>query len=526
MAVQIDAVAGNDPRFKKFGKVDPEEFAETDFDNLGYGAVILQSTKTMYFDEIVGQLRLHNVYHIRLKILTDGFSDPDFFTVKFSGRHEYERVIQNHCKIFRQSHGKVTSTKLKSKCFETFQRDSLESWQKVKMPELHRGDIVDWEYTIMTFDFMMPPLWQTNMKYPCLDACLSAEFPRFMQYRYDIKGSDTLSIRHSQTADFFPLNFNYSSHNYPNSKYYLQGRGTNVTVHYNFQSLIDSFTVSHTLPLELLEGDKSDGNPPHPLYGTSSVRMKASSFTQDIGYQGVHYSAWQIMTHLMYTYADPDNRYLSQTECWFRTYNPGYVIVESNNWKRLHKNLWKGSHFWKPVLKNGDAPAELQYLLNPDSEPDTMAIVNAVYNYVQKQYKWDGLMQNHLPDGLDQIRKTKTGASGEVNMMLVSLLRRYGVDAFPVLAATTDFGDVDTSYANIQQFNHILAGVRLYTLSADSRETFLLLDAALPSDAPMKLPGRDRNSMAVAIDTDEYFFMDISADTSDTYNAKKIYISD
>ena len=58
-------------------------------------------------------------------------------------------------------------------------------------------------------------------------------------------------------------------------------------------------------------------------------------------------------------------------------------------------------------------------------------------------------------------------------MALVTLLRRTGVSALAAMTSTTDFGEVDSSYANTSQFNTVLACVPY-------EERLIILDATDP----------------------------------------------
>jgi len=520
MLISVVAIAGDSPFFGRYGKLTADDFRATDWDDVGCDAVILQNEKSMRFDEYQGSLRLFSTYHLRLKILKDGFSDPDFFKVEFSGKHGYERVLNYRMCVYSLNAGKVTKDKIKSK-LTFYQCDSLESWVAMELPSLRRGQVVDWEYTVVSFDFMMPDLCMFNCRYPSVANLLVTDFPDFMQYKYDLRGSDTLAVSHTRNNGFVSIGYNYTPQDNPGSLAFMQGRRRSLQINYRFNSVCDSFVTFNTIPLDWLpEGERN------LQYGTASVRMKAAKFTQNIGYYGVYYTAWQQLTHLIYVYSDPDNRYLSPLSAWNKMYNSGFVIVDSQNWKRLHKRLTRSPDFWKPMLKNNGYPHELDYLMDPDEETDTARVIRDVCGYVSSHYKWNNLYNNHLPNGLKDVRQNGSGTSAEINMLLVSYLRHYGVGAFPVLAVTKDFGDVDSTYANIQQFNTVLACVRLNKLASDNREVFWLLDATQPSDSVQSLSTIKNGEMAWAVDIDGGFFMEYMGDTNSTYNAKKIYADD
>lgn len=521
MVASMSLHAGTDPHFKKYGKVSAEDFAPTNLDDLGYDAVVLQASRSVTFDENNRMLRFVNTYHIRLKVLKDGFQDPDFFTVKFSGRYEYEFVGSNKCSVYSLSGGKVQGKRIKFSAFTTYNRDSLNSRQVIEIPPARRGDIIDWEYSIVSFNFMWPDVWRSQMKYPCVANALISDFPVFMQYRYDLRGRDTSLIERSTNYSFISMSYDYSPKDNPQSMNYMMGKSDRRTIIYKFNSQLDTFKVFNSLPEEFL------GNAGQDLYGEASVRLKPMKFIQDIGYTGPFYAAWQQLSHLIFVYAEPENRYISQNEAWFRLYNSGFVIVDSKNWERFHKRLWKSPSFWKPILKHVDTFGELADHRDPDSDLDTMRAVADALAFIRRRVRWDSTFSNSIYRDPGDVLESGNGNSAEVNMLYVSVLRQLGVDAFPVLSSTTDYSDIDTSYANMVQFNSVLAGIRLNALSADYRGTYLLIDACTQQEPnPNALPVRYLNNAAVAVEVDGCQFLDITGLTNDTYNAKKMDISD
>jgi len=487
----------SDPEFREFGKVSERDFLHTDLDDLGYDAVVLQNEKKMYFDIYNEQLRLYNVFHIRLKALKDGFKDDDIFTVNYSGRYDYEHVNMVRCWIFTNNGSKISHKKLKYKDFNHYDRDSLESRMSVSLPEIHAGDIIDFEYTLITFDFILPPIWNFNSKYPCAASRLITTFPEFMQYKYDCKGAFADDIQHGGGDEFISMIYNYTPQDNPNSMNYMSGPMRRLSVVYKFLSRLDTFKVTRAMPTNMFE-DRHVSR----LYGTASVRMRAAKFTQNIGYAGIYYTAWQQLTHLIYVYADPDNRDLSQHEAWHKSYNAGYVLISSDSWQRLHKRQRKSREFWKPLVKSVTMPSELSALTNPDEILDTLAATKQIFEYVRQHITWDSSYNNHIRRSIDYILRLQRGSSADVNMTLVSLLKHVGIDAYTVMASTEDFGEVDTAYANTVQFNTVLAGVPY--------ENHLILMDATDRHTPFRqIPDGRYDRIMWALSPDKMFFVEI-----------------
>ena len=458
-----------DPLFPKFGKVTEKDFQHTDFDDLGCDAVVILNEKTMYFEIYNGQLRLYSNFHIRLKALKDGFTDDEIFTARYSGMNEYEKLLSPRCSVYRQNGKKIATEKAKIKDFIYIDRDSIDSRVEITPPQIQKGDIVEIEYTIISFDFALPPVWKFSGKYPCHASRLVAMFPHFMRYKYDLKGIRSTSIQHTENVDhFINLNYSYSANDNPKSLNYMSGVPERTTFLYRFGANSDEFKMTEIMP----EGMFKDEHISH-FYGTAAVRMRASKFTQENDYTDTMLAAWQQLTHLIYTYADPDNRYLQQLEAWQKPYNPGYVIVAADNWARLFKQLRRSPQYWKPMSKEINMPDELKSLTNPDATFDTLATAEKVYKYVREHLTWDSTFNNHTNRSVESILKSGRGNSAEINMALITLLRRTGVSALAAMTCTKDFGEVDTAYANTMQFNTMLACVPY-------EERLILLDATEP----------------------------------------------
>ncbi len=487
------AAQKGDPDFLKFGKVSDIDFQHTDLDDMGYDAVILQNEKSMYFDRYNEDLRLYNVHHIRLKVLKDGFYDDELFTIPYSGRYEYERVIGIKCWIFSDKNSKPHKVKYKN--FKHINRDSLESRVELHLPALRAGDVLDLEYTLLTYDFVLPPIWRTNCKYPCRASRLTTNFPNFMEYKYDPKGAYADDIVHTAGTGFISINYSLP-HGRP--------------VMFKFQANLDTFKIRHTLPVEMYESQHVS-----PLYGTSSVRMRAAKFTQNIGYNGGYLTVWQYLTHLLYVYADPDNRELSRQEARHQFYPAGYVIVSSNNWPRLHKRQRKSSEFWKPLLKAVTMPDELRDIMDPDEPLDTIAATRRIYDYVRNTMAWDSTYNNHISRSVEKILKSRRGNLAEINMALVSLLRHAGIPAYTAMASTKDFGEVDTAYANTVQFNAVLACVPY--------EQHLILMDATASGLPLGRIPRDRYDRVMwALSPETWYFVETDFDADGKCDPKKM----
>ena len=61
--------------------------------------------------------------------------------------------------------------------------------------------------------------------------------------------------------------------------------------------------------------------------------------------------------------------------------------------------------------------------------------LKVIYEYVKKNIAWNGYNGRYVPNGLRSVLDNKKGSAGEMNLLLVNLLRSNGIETYPVLVA-------------------------------------------------------------------------------------------
>lgn len=117
---------------------------------------------------------------------------------------------------------------------------------------------------------------------------------------------------------------------------------------------------------------------------------------------------------------------------------------------------------------------------------DTQQKVNAAFEYISKNIKWDKANAILPKTDLGKVFENKKGNAAEINIMLINLLRELGVDANPVILSTRGNGEINELFPMIDQFNFLIAHV---TLNGKD----LLMDATEPLSRPGMLPERCLN---------------------------------
>jgi hypothetical protein len=149
-------------------------------------------------------------------------------------------------------------------------------------------------------------------------------------------------------------------------------------------------------------------------------------------------------------------------------YGNGQVEDLRNTWPKLSKNLLEDEDFGGQIKRN---------IPHTKSLDDSLKLVNGDYNkmalvhdYVRRNMNWNGKESIYSIDGIKSAWDKKTGSNGELNLILINLLRDAGLKAYPLLVSTKDNGMVNTLYPFLNQFNNtmtcVFIGDKRYVLNA------------------------------------------------------------
>ena len=173
-------------------------------------------------------------------------------------------------------------------------------------------------------------------------------------------------------------------------------------------------------------------------------------------------------------YMTCDDDYLQKIEIWPIAYNDGYQrIVIQKTWTQISKMMIDDEDFGVQLKKEIPRTKELDDQLK--LLKDNYSKMIAVHNYVRHNMAWDGKDNIWALNGVKQAWKDKSGTSGEINLILVNLLKDAGMIAYPIMVSSHENGLTNISVPSIRQFNKVFALVniddRIYVLDGTDRFT-------------------------------------------------------
>jgi hypothetical protein len=159
-----------------------------------------------------------------------------------------------------------------------------------------------------------------------------------------------------------------------------------------------------------------------------------------------------------------------------------------------------GHQLGKNLAGTGNFIDEVKKIATDDEK------VKVIYNYVRTTMSWNGINSRSALDGIKDAWNKKKGTNGEINLILINLLKDAGLDAYPMLVSERYHGKVNTQYPFVDQFNTVYAYVIV-------NEKKYYLDAADIYTPAHMIPGDILNTTALIVNRKHGGLVNITNDS-------------
>lgn len=150
-------------------------------------------------------------------------------------------------------------------------------------------------------------------------------------------------------------------------------------------------------------------------------------------------------------------------------YGNGNTINAHSEWDEVVTELNKDPDFGSQL--NQKLPEAADLIAAAKSYNGLENRMAFLYQYVQKKTQWNEEESIYSFKGIKKTFIDQSGSSGDLNLLLLSLLKQAGIKTLPVLFSTRRNGLVNTTLPFISQFNTVMALVSI-------NDNEYLLDAA------------------------------------------------
>jgi hypothetical protein len=161
-----------------------------------------------------------------------------------------------------------------------------------------------------------------------------------------------------------------------------------------------------------------------------------------------------------------------------------------STWDEVTRELMQHASFGVQLNKN--IPVAPEWLNTVKAISPAYERMVAVYNFVYKNINWNGIGGFVAGDGVKEAWEKKQGSSGDVNLLLINLLKEAGLEVYPLLVSERGNGKVNPEFPFVYQFNKAMACVLI-----DNKK--YVLDIAGPYTPPFMTPFSVINTKAFLV---------------------------
>jgi hypothetical protein len=142
--------------------------------------------------------------------------------------------------------------------------------------------------------------------------------------------------------------------------------------------------------------------------------------------------------------------------------------AHSTTWAKATAELLTGQSFGMPLAEEDFSVSQLSDKI-PVSN-DALEQAKAVYYYVSQHFACTDHSYMYIETSLKDVIHNNSGCVGDINLLLVALLRKRGMQADPVVLSTREHGFNLASYPVLEKLNYVVVqlslGGKLYYLDA------------------------------------------------------------
>lgn len=382
----------------KWGDVPPEHLRMITFEaDTAAEAVVLYDYGKLTFDFRSSDPKTVLERHTRIKILKRSGFSYGDISIPYYSKDRHEQVNKVKA-IIHNPDG--SSQKLGKKDF--FEEDIDGKWSKIKFtfPDLQEGSVIEYTYREESKGIFSLPEWYFQHEIPVVWSEYDLFIPKWYTY---------VTLKQGQFA--------------VSTQTWQQG----------------TYTVSY-----------NDGV---NRTNTSNINLEVNHIT---------YAASNLPALREEAYITTMDDY--RTRVRFQISGTNYEVYKPimGDWKTTARKLMEDGSFGEQLNNERyfkDALKDLEPLLSGIQDPAEK--VQVIYDFVNQKMEWNGDYGCFVREKLKDCYAQQSGHSGELNLLLLALLKANGIDAHPLMVSTRTNGRMTELYPILEQFNHTMAYVQL-----------------------------------------------------------------
>ncbi len=456
----------------KFGKVTPEDFNITSplIDSSTNAVVIAEVGKSEFIantNDLTFSLKF--VVKSRIKIINKNGFDAATVTIPLYVRDNKEEKLSDlSAYTYNLENGKVVETKVAKS--SVFTEKSSKNWivKKFTFPALQEGSIIEYSYEVTSDFFFNLQSWTFQGQYPVLWSQYEANIPEFFKFVILSQGYQPYFINTTEKAR---VSYSFAERSTQQGSSFASGTGRPLVERFNVDGSIDyhKWVIKNAPPL------KEEAYTTTLSNSISKIEFQLNKIAYPNTMIKNYMESWEQVA-----------RDLTIDE------NFGVPINKANNWL---------DDIVDPIIKGATTQQEK---------------ASRIYDYVRENFTCNG--SGMYTTGLKDAIKNKGGSVGDINLLLIAMLRNQKIDANPVILSERDHGVAHEFYPLMNRYNYVIAKVSI-------NNTIFYLDASERYLAFGNLPAQVYNGQAREITDDLSTPVYFRADSLTEFNSTNVFIS-
>ncbi len=435
----------------KFGKPSPEELQMTTYapDSTADAVILYDDGQSIVnYDTSKSKFMLQFERFVRIKILKqEGTSWGNFLIPVYSNGKNQEQTTDVDSETFNMEGDKMVKSELKKESI--FKERENNYWETVKLslPNVKVGSVIDIRYRISSPLLWNLRTWKFQYTIPVKWSQYEVSFPEYFNYNKTVLGYHPLCMDDYTTKT---QNINFTT-TYETTGNGMQGGGQRQQVNQTISYLSHEYR-----------------------YAAKDIpAMKEEPYMTTIE---------NFNTRLKFELASTD---FTKVRGEYKSY--------TNSWKNIVDQLLGDENFGDQI-KPGAFSDDITEKLTAGKTTEMDEIV-AIYDHVQHTIKWNNDYSAQASKPLRKSYSEKTGNVADINLTLLTLLRKAGISAEPVLLSTRSHGILNPISPTLSEFNYVIIQA-----IADGKP--MLLDATEEYLPAGSIPFRCLNGIGILIRKD------------------------
>jgi hypothetical protein len=388
-------------------KVSPTDFVVPSIsiiDSSKHAVVLSDEGEVHYIGNADGWFSLVYTRQTRIKILNKAALKLATVSIDLYGEDEKLQQLSNVAAVTcNLENGQVIEQKLDAKDVFVNRHDKEHREAKFSLPGVKEGSIIEYTYTIVSDYWHLLPAWEFQwVDYPCLSSEYKVEIPQTLGFVIVRQGVHSYAVDKGGTG----------TQSYMVTEKHESGIATaenNLTV--------TATTLKHDWVMKNV-----------PAFGVERFLTTPANYIDKLDFQLVRTSDGERFTD------------------------------HTNNWAKATDELLKRENFGAALPEENSSVDQLSNKIGADG--GALEQAKTVYYYVSQHFTCTNHYNKYIETGFKDVIRNNSGNVGEINLLLVALLRRRGMIADPVVLSTREFGFNLASYPVLDRLNYVV--VRLY----------------------------------------------------------------